>query len=509
MLDISLLKIYVRKKLSLGIKGKELSKKFKKLQKEHGNKSKALSILADEIVDGFENMEKLYESLYEKTTSNRLKNDEEIDENILSKEVHQTLAKLVADFNEKQVEFLISDDDTINILCGSVRSGKTWVSCFKFGLRVINSDKDSKFMMVAPTLKSLESNCFKYFKLFFGNNFTYSINNKRAFLCGHEIRLEGAPNERADTKITGDTLAGAFIDEIQKIPESFVKQTYARCSDGNGFLYGTCNPEHPQHWLHRDWIKGKDMKGFVKTWTFLVSDNKYLPKKYVDSLKILFTGIFYERNVLGKWIAAEGVVFNNFANNHDKFVIKEINKNDIAFAIAGLDFGGNRSGSSLVITGFYKDIKQGLVVLHSNKLLRNKGDIDPTVLNKWVIDNIQEFKNKYNIPIFNLYCDNAEQYLEAGVRNEIRKQGLGIPTGDAQKIAIMDRVNFTQRMMALGAFKVMHDCQTVINSFDELVYDEKSYKDKLLDNGTTDNDTWDAYSYSVERYIKKFNYIGG
>ena len=507
MLDIELLKKYVRKKLSLGIKSKELLKKYKKLYRELGSELPALVVLTDEIVDSFENLENLYNSLYEKTRSNRIKREEDINEDVIKKEVHQTLGKIVADFNEKQIEFLIADDEPVNILCGSVRSGKTWVSCFKFGLRVINSDKDSKFMMVAPTYKSLESNCFKYFRLFYGSNFTYSKNNKSAFLYGHEIRLEGAPNERADTKITGDTLAGAFIDEIQKIPENFVKQTYARCSDGNGFLYGTCNPEHPKHWLYKDWIKG--MTELVKTWTFLVSDNKYLPKKYVESLKKLFTGIFYERNVLGRWVAAEGVVFNNFANNHDKYVIKEVNTNDLAFACAGLDFGGNKSGTSLVITGFYKDIKKGLVVLHSNKLLRDKGDIDPTVLNKWVIDNINEFKSKYNVPIFQLYCDSAEQYLEAGIRNEIRRQGLGIPTGDAQKIQIMDRVNFTQRMMALDAFKVMYDCETLINSFDELVYDSKSYKDKLLDNGTTDNDTWDAYSYSVERYIKRFNYIGG
>jgi len=225
MLDISLLKIYVRKKLSLGIKGKELSKRFNKLCVEYGGRSKALEVLANEIVDSFENLDNLYNTLKEKIISNRLKDNKEIYENVLIKEVHQTLAKLIADFNEKQIEFLIADDETVNILCGSVRSGKTWVSCFKFGLRVINSDKDSKFMMVAPTLKSLESNCFKYFKLFFGSNFTYSLSNKKAILYGHEIRLEGAPNERADTKITGDTLAGAFIDEIQKIPENAVAES--------------------------------------------------------------------------------------------------------------------------------------------------------------------------------------------------------------------------------------------------------------------------------------------
>ena len=476
MLDLQLLRIYLIRKLKLGINGKELKKEYTQLLVENKDSELAYELLADRIIKSLNNIEELYKTLKDKITYNRARAENYLDNYDIEKEVHQTLAKLIADFNEKQVEFLIADDLPINILCGSVRSGKTWVACFKFGLRVMNSDMDSKYMMVGSTLKSLESNCFKYFKLFFGNNFNYSLNNKKAILYGHEIRLEGAPNERAVEKITGDTLAGAFVDEIQIIPENFIMQLWARCSDGNGFIYGTCNPKHPQHWLYKNWIKGVGMDNIVRCWTFLVSDNKFLPKRYIESLKILFTGVFYERNVLGKWIAAEGVVFSNFANNHSKYVVNEVNVNDLAFAIAGLDFGGNKSGSSLVITGFYKDIKKGLVVLHSNKLLRGKGEIDPTVLNKWVVDNIKEFKSKYNVPIFNLFCDNAEQYLEAGVRNELRRCGLNIPTGDAQKIAIMDRVNFTQRMMALGVFKIMYDCTQFIECLDELVYDEKSLR---------------------------------
>ena len=506
MLDIDKLKKYIKVKLSLGIKGKELDKEYKKLVYEK-SKDEALEIIADKLINNCNNINDLYETLYKSNVCKLEKNYKVVDNNVLDDEIHQTLAKLIADFNEKQIQFIVADDKPVNILCGSVRSGKTWVACFKFGLRVLNSDKDAKFMMVGSTLKSLESNCFKYFKSFFGSYFSYTLSNKTAMLFGHEIRLEGAPNERAVDKITGDTLAGAFVDEIQIIPKNFVMQLYSRCSDGNGFIYGTCNPRHPQHWLYKEWIKGKDMQDVLAYWVFVVSDNKFLPKKYVDSLSKLFTGVFYERNVLAKWIAAEGVVFSNFANNHSKYVVDTVDRSKIAFACAGIDFGGNKSGSTIVITGFYNNVKDGLVVLHSAKLKDLKGEIDPVRLNKWVIENIKEFKSKWNIPIIQLNCDSAEQYLEAGIRNEIRISGLNIPTVDAKKIEIIDRIKFVQRAFALGILSIYKDCETLINSLDELVWNDKKLDDKLLDDGSTDNDTWDAFSYSFEKQINRFNYV--
>ena len=207
------------------------------------------------------------------------------------------------------------------------------------------------------------------------------------------------------------------------------------------------------------------------------------------------------------WVAAEGSIFSYFIAHHDEFVVDSVEQNEIAFALAGLDYGGNKSGTSLVITGFYRDKKKGIVVLQSNKLLRNKGEIDPEVMYEWILNELSVFNSKFNIPLQKIYCDNAEQYLEAGTRTAIRKQGMKIVVCDALKMPILDRVKFIQRIMALGMFSVLSQCKTVISSLDGLVYDEKSLADKVLDNGTTDNDTWDGLSYSVESQINIYNFI--
>ena len=66
-------------------------------------------------------------------------------------------------FNEKQKSF-ISDVKRgklarINILEGSVRSGKTYISLLGFFLLVASSPENSEFIMVGKTITSLKRNC--------------------------------------------------------------------------------------------------------------------------------------------------------------------------------------------------------------------------------------------------------------------------------------------------------------------------------------------------------------
>ena len=56
------------------------------------------------------------------------------------------------------------------------------------------------------------------------------------------------------------TLAGVLLDEVTLMPRSFVEQALARCSVEGSKLWFNCNPEHPVHWFHEEWITKKDEK---------------------------------------------------------------------------------------------------------------------------------------------------------------------------------------------------------------------------------------------------------
>ena len=110
--------------------------------------------------------------------------------------------------SKKQKDFLLGDLHRINLLYGSVRSGKTWISLLKWAIWVGQQDKGKEFLMVGKTLTTLKRNCLGLLEQLIGDNFTYSISQKKATIFGRTVWLEGANDERSEAKIRGMTLMG-------------------------------------------------------------------------------------------------------------------------------------------------------------------------------------------------------------------------------------------------------------------------------------------------------------
>ena len=133
--------------------------------------------------------------------------------------------------NPKQVDFMLFDDKRINLLTGSVRSGKTYVSLLKWAIFVGSMDIHCEFLMTGKTITSLKRNCLGLLQDLIGErNFSYSLSSKTAKLFGRTVWLEGANDDRAESKIRGMTLAGAYIDELTQIPEDFYRMLLSRLS---------------------------------------------------------------------------------------------------------------------------------------------------------------------------------------------------------------------------------------------------------------------------------------
>lgn len=417
----------------------------------------------------------------------------------------KTLVTMLLKFTALQVKFILRKDRKFNILSGSVRSGKTYVTLFKYGLKIISSPKNSKWLIAAYTVSSLERNCLKLLEDFFGKeNFQYSINTKHATLYGREIYLEGAPNESSKKQIQGLTLDGAYLDEAQNMTKSFVDMVVTRISKPGAFVYMTCNPEHPKHWLYVEYITNPEIQADLYYYLFLVTDNKFLPPDYIEMLKRKFTGVFYQRMVLGEWKASDGVVFANFANNTREYLVDTIDEKDIDYIILGLDFGGNKSKTAMIATAFLKNRSTGIVVVKSSQMPGGKGEIKPEDVNKFCVDFYLELRQMFgNCKIPYLFCDSAEQYLINGIKAEFLRNRLPIKVGDALKAKIIDRIRFVSGMFGLSKLKMLKSCISLQMSLQELVWDDKN-PDCLLDNGTTDNDSWDAFSYTFERYMNYY-----
>ncbi len=200
----------------------------------------------------------------------------------------------------------------INILHGSVRSGKTFISLVLWCVWIQNMPIDKTYIMTAKTLTTLKRNCLDLLEELAGKqNFTYSISKKEARLFGRKVYLEGVSDSEAESKIRGMTLQGAYCDEITLFTQEFFNMLLSRLSESGAKLFGTTNPDNPNHWFKTNYIDRQDKLDFFMM-EFLIDDNTFLDPKYVRELKKEYTGVFYKRFILGQWVAAEGLVYPMF-----------------------------------------------------------------------------------------------------------------------------------------------------------------------------------------------------
>ena len=229
-------------------------------------------------------------------------------------------------YTEKQADLLRIFKNNklkrLNILHGSVRSGKTWISLVLWAFWVMSMSQDKTYLMVAKTLTSLKRNCLDLLEELVGKKyFSYSLSQKEARLFGRKIYLEGVNDIRAESKIRGMTLQGAYCDELTLFTEDFFSMLLSRLSEKGARLFATTNPDNPQHWFKVNYLDRRDELDML-VMQFLIDDNTTLDPKYVEELKKEYTGVFYRRFILGEWCNAEGVVYPMFDKN--KHVIDEI-----------------------------------------------------------------------------------------------------------------------------------------------------------------------------------------
>lgn len=74
----------------------------------------------------------------------------------------------------------------------------------------------------------------------------------------------------------------------------------------------TTNPDAPNHWINQRLI----VNGEAAVYYSGAKDNPYNPPEYIDTLEMM-TGVQYERLVLGRWVQAEGAIFDNFSIEHN------------------------------------------------------------------------------------------------------------------------------------------------------------------------------------------------
>ena len=364
--------------------------------------------------------------------------------------------------------------------------------------------------MCAKSLTTLKRNCLILLQELVGErNFRFSVSAKEGSLFGRKVIFEGANDIRSESKIRGLTLQGAYCDELTQFPQDFFTMLLSRLRRPGSKLFATTNPDTPRHWLKTDYIDRSDELDFLDV-RFSLEDNTSLPADYVENIKREYTGVYYERFILGRWVLAEGLIYRIFTDNKARFLIDDLHgwmsRNGKRFqAISyGVDFGGTGSATKFQATGITNGWE--VIAVDEEYINHRSESVDPDDLNRRYSAFIRRVSSVWGGG--QTRADSAEQILIRGLFNTAAAEGLRTQVKNALKMPINDRIKLTLLLMNQGRLFVTRDCPHLIDAFESAVYDSTKALDTRLDDGTSDIDSLDAFEYSIEPFYKQLEAAG-
>lgn len=405
---------------------------------------------------------------------------------------------------------LTSAENDFVIADGSIRSGKTIACIIGFLTWSQEMFSGQSFILAGKTMGALKKNVVRPMQQIleaWGWSYTYirSGTDARIEIGSNTYYLYGANTEASQDALQGLTAAGAYADEAALFPQSFIDQMIGRCSVDGWKVWMNCNPEGPHAYIKEEFIdKAKEKK--VYRLHFMMDDNLTLSAQRKEAYKRSWSpgSVFYKRFILGLWVAADGLIYQQFADNVKQYLIDEnwLKENEIIYATIGVDFGGTKSAHSFTLTGFTRGYKQ-VVVLDEYYY---KKRINPKQLQDDFIDFVKRAKQKYKV--YEAYCDSAEQTLIAGLEMACVQAHVGIEIKNAIKGSINDRIAFYNSLIAQNRWKVMEHCKHIISAFENACYDDKKKNmDVRLDDGLMNVDSLDSTEYSTESIQEDILYI--
>lgn len=395
----------------------------------------------------------------------------------------------------------------INILHGSVRSGKTWISLVLWAFWMLTMPEDAAYLMVAKTLTSLRRNCLDLLETLVGkSNFSYSLAAKQAVLFGRTVYLEGVNDARAESKIRGMTLQGAYCDELTLFTQDFFTMLLSRLSMPEAKLFGTTNPDSPNHWLKSEYLDRSQELDLMEM-RFTIDDNEFLDPEYVRHLKREYTGVFYERFILGNWVIAEGLVYSMFSEKeHVVHVLPECcahpEKGQGEYYIS-VDYGTKNpfsaglwcvsGGGATRIAEYYYD---------GRKSKKPRTDEEHYAALEKLIRHEVWNSGRRTVESYPIQCvvidPSAASMIEC-----IRRHGSF--SVRAAKNDVIPGIGITGSLLAAGKLKIHADCKDCIREFGIYSWDEKAKGDQVIKENDHAMDDTRYFCYTILRRLFRWD----
>lgn len=261
-------------------------------------------------------------------------------------------------YTPKQIEILKvcrSTDWFMLINHGAKRSGKTQLDndLFLAELRNVRKTADEmgidtpQYILAGYSMGNIQDNILTELSNKYGFEFKFDkYNNFNLF--GVKVVQTSHGSISGLGRIRGVTAFGAYINEASLANQEVFDEIKARCSGKNARIIADTNPDHPEHWLLKDYINSS-ASGIMSN-HFRLDDNTFLDARYVKQIKETTpSGMFYDRGVEGLWVSGEGVVYPDFDREKHSITAEQVRQLRFDRVFAGVDWGWEHWGAIVVI----------------------------------------------------------------------------------------------------------------------------------------------------------------
>ena len=367
---------------------------------------------------------------------------------------------------QKQImAFPFTDYDCL-IADGAIRSGKTAFMTLSFVDDAMRRYNNQRFGICGKTVDSTVKNIIMpYLALSYAKD-RYNIQWKRTdkIMVVSDGKREnifeifGGKDEASFMLIQGRTLAGVLFDEVALQPRSFVEQACARCSVDGSKMWFNCNPASPQHWFYKEWVCDLKKHNAIRL-HFQLEDNPSLSQHIIDRYKSMYTGVFYNRYILGEWCVAEGLVYDFGEEN-----ITDDTPNNGEYYIS-IDYGTQNPFSA----GLWCVLGDKAVRIKEFYYNGREKGIQRT--DEEYCDNIDDLAKGYNIRQV-VVDPSAASFIAS-----LRKRGYAIRKANND---VLDGIRRTAVYLKNGNIKIHRSCADSIAEFGLYRWDDKATADTVI-----------------------------
>mgnify|MGYP002801364980 FL=1 len=370
-------------------------------------------------------------------------------------------------FSDKQrqiMRFPYTSYDAL-ICDGAVRSGKTSIMSLSFFLWAMGNFNNCAFAFCGKSVGAVERNIVVPLLsvVYLKQNFDIRYNRGDHVIVARRVKREnrinlfGGKDESSYTLVQGVTLAGVLLDEVALMPRSFVEQALARCSVRGSKLWFNCNPENPQHWFRQEWILQPEKHNALHL-HFLMDDNPSLDEATKARYRSMYSGLFYERYIMGRWVMSEGLIYDMFDQTENVYQDRPVGMYDRSQRYIACDYG---TTNPTVFLDIYDDGETIRVDREyrwdSRKERRQKTDQE-------YADDFMEFMGGTDATV--LVDPSAASFIVA-----LRQRGVYVREADND---VLDGIRKTGVLLNRREILIHERCSGLIDELGTYLWDEKA-----------------------------------